>query len=139
MLAGADRIEVAMASIKKPSVIRIFAVQLGVLLPLCLLTLLLVSKTAAISALWGGLLCVLPHAYFASYAFRYVGARSSRLIARSFYRGEAGKFLLAIVGFALVFTLVKPLDLVALFCAYVVMLVVQWIVTAKLVARRSAS
>ncbi len=122
-----------MASIKKPKFYRVLVVQLGVLLPLCMLT-LVVDKTTAISTLLGGLLSVLPHAYFTSYAFRYVGARSARLIARSFYRGETGKYLLAMVGFALVFTLVKPLDLAALFLAYIAMLLVQWLVSAKVVS-----
>lgn len=118
---------------KKTTYYRVSVVQLGVLLPLSLLT-LVVDKTTAISTLLGGLLCVLPHTYFASYAFRYVGARSARLIARSFYRGETGKFLLAMVGFALVFALVKPLDLAALFLAYIAMLLVQWFVSAKVVS-----
>lgn len=124
-----------MASIKKPSVYRVSVVQLGILLPVSLL-LLLVSKTAALSAFLGGLLCVLPHAYFTSYAFRYMGARSASMIARSFYRGESGKFLLSMVGFAAVFVLVKPLNVLALFLAYIAMLLVQWIVTARLVANR---
>ena len=112
--------------------------QLGILIPLSLLA-LLSSKTLALSTLLGGLLCVLPHAYFASYAFRHMGARASAQIARAFYRGESGKFVLTLVGFASVFTLVKPLNAPALFIAYLIMLLVQWWMTAKVIGNHSSS
>ncbi|TQV82706.1 ATP F0F1 synthase subunit I [Exilibacterium tricleocarpae] len=123
-----------MASIHKPPVFRVPLVQLAVLLPLCLVAWLF-DQTTAYSLLLGGLICVIPNAYFASYAFRYTGARAAPLIARAFFWGETGKFLLTIVGFGAVFLLVKPLDVLALFSAYGVMVPVQWIVTARLVKR----
>lgn len=125
-----------MASITRPPVYRVAAVQAGVLFPLCALVSLF-NITAAYSALLGGLMCLIPNAYFASYAFRYMGARAARHIARAFYRGETGKFLLTIVGFALVFTLVKPLDLIALFLAYLAMLALQWFVAARVIGQKA--
>ena len=123
-----------MASIRKPPVYRVPLVQLGVLLPLCLVA-WFYSQTTAYSLLCGGLLCVIPNAYFASYAFRYTGARAAPLIARAFFWGETGKFLLTVVGFGAVFLLVKPLDVLALFSAYGVAILVQWVVTARMVSR----
>ena len=126
-----------MASIQKPPVVRVPLVQLIILLPLCLVAWLWSenSPTTAYSLLSGGLICVIPNAYFASYAFRYTGARAAPMIARAFFWGETGKFLLTVVGFGAVFLLVKPLDALALFSAFGAMILVQWIVTARMLSR----
>ena len=121
-----------MTSIKKPSVYRVAWVQACVLIALCS-ALLLVNKTTAFSALLGGLLCLIPQAYFTLYAWQHTGARSSQLVARGFYRGEVGKFVLTFVGFAIVFSRVKDVDPLVLFAAYGVLLVVQWITNASLI------
>ncbi len=123
-----------MASIPKPPVFRIPLIQLLVLLPLCLVA-WLYEQTIAYSLLLGGLISVIPNVYFASYAFRYSGARAAPLIARAFFWGETGKFLLTVVGFGAVFLLVKPLDALALFSAFGAMILVQWIVTARMLSR----
>src|SRR5690554_5129880 len=49
----------------------------------------------ALSALLGGGIALLANAWFARQVFRYCGARQARRIAHSFYRGEAGKFVLS--------------------------------------------
>ena len=121
-----------MASIKKPPVYRVTIIQAGVLIPLSVL-LFLVDTTVAYSSLLGGMLCLVPNTYFAHYAFRYSGAQVTRQIARAFYWGETGKFLLTMVGFALVFVLIKPLNLVALFIVYAVMLALQWLASARII------
>ena len=123
-----------MASIPKPPVFRIPLTQLLILLPLCLATWFF-ERTVAYSLLLGGLISVIPNVYFASYAFRYTGARMAPLIARAFFWGETGKFLLTVVGFGVVFLLVKPLDVLALFAAFGAMILVQWIATARLLGR----
>ena len=82
--------------------------------------------TISLSALLGGLCYALPNAYFVWKAFKHQGARSARLIANAFYKGEAGKLLLTAAAFTLVFALVKPLDPVALFGGFMGILVVNW-------------
>lgn len=82
--------------------------------------------TAGYSAICGGLVAWLPNLYFALKAFRYSGARAARDILKSFYAGEAGKFVLTAVLFALVFTGVKPLDAPVLFGAFIVTQMVSW-------------
>jgi len=67
-----------------PPVHRITLVQLALLVSLCLL-LLAFDKVFAYSALCGGLIAIVPQAYFAVLAFRWRGARSARAIARSSY------------------------------------------------------
>ena len=71
------------------------------------------------------MIAILPQAYFAVLAFRWRGARSARQIARSSYAGEIGKFFLSVAGFALVFALVRPIEGVTVFIAYIAMVLIQ--------------
>jgi ATP synthase protein I len=112
------------AEITRPPVHRITLTQLALLALLCL-GLLAFDKVVAYSVLCGGLIAILPQAYFATLAFRWRGARSARAIARSSYAGVMGKFLLSIAAFALVFAAVRPIDGPAVFMGYLTMLVTQ--------------
>lgn len=112
------------AEIARPPVHRITLAQLALLVPLCL-GCLAFDKVFAYSMLGGGLIAVVPQAYFAALAFRWQGARSARAVARSSYAGELGKFVLSVTGFALIFALVRPIDAVAVFAGYMAMLLVQ--------------
>lgn len=88
---------------------------------------LLKSPVAGYSSVLGGLIFLLPNAYFARKAFRYAGARAARQIMSSFYQGEAGKLILCAVLFAMVFKWIKPLDVAALFLTFAIMLVMNWL------------
>ena len=112
------------AEITRPPVYRITLSQLLVLVVLCLI-LLASDKVRAYSVLSGGLIAIVPQAYFATLAFRWRGARSARAIAHSSYAGQVGKFLLSIAGFAVVFVTVRPLDAPGVFAGYLAMLVIQ--------------
>jgi len=112
------------AEIARHPVQRIAQVQLAVLIPLSLF-LLTRDKVLAYSVLSGGLIAVIPQAYFAALAFRQRGARYAQAIARSGYIGEVGKFLLSVAGFAAVFAAVRPIDGPAVFTGYLVMLAIQ--------------
>jgi ATP synthase protein I len=112
------------AEITRPPVHRITLTQLALLAALCL-GLLAFDKVVAYSVLCGGLIAIVPHAYFATLAFRWRGAQSARAIARSSYAGVMGKFLLSIAAFALVFAVVRPIDGPAVFMGYLAMLVTQ--------------
>ena len=92
------------------------------------------DSVLAYSALMGGLIFWLPNAYFTLYAFRYREVQAAATVLRSMCRGEAGKFVLTIVSFALAFSLVKPLDPSSLFLAYMAMTVVHWILVSRWVA-----
>ncbi|WP_439134687.1 ATP synthase subunit I [Pseudomaricurvus sp.] len=123
-----------MANIKRPPIYRVTAIQS--------LVLLLISggwsfidTIVAWSILAGGVIAVIPHLYFTVYAFRHMGARASREIARSFHRGLAGKFVLTLAGFASVF-LVFPAKPLAVFSGYITMLFLQWFLVARVVSRR---
>jgi ATP synthase protein I len=117
-------VRMAGAEILRPPVYRITLAQLAVLVVLCLV-LLASDKVRALSVFSGGLIAILPQAYFAVLAFRWRGAKSARAIARSSYVGQAGKFLLSVAGFAAVFIALRPIDAPAVFAGYLLMLVIQ--------------
>lgn len=130
-----------MAGIEKPPIYRIYLWQLPILLALGLgLYVFDNDKTMCWAALAGGLIQIIPNAYFALLAFRYRGARSSMLIAQSFYRGEVGKYVMTLVGFAAVFSVFgKQLQGVnggIVFLSYALMLVVQLWITPKVMRAR---
>ncbi|WP_420887160.1 ATP synthase subunit I [Candidatus Litorirhabdus singularis] len=77
------------------------------------------------SVFYGGLIAVLPQAWFAWRVFQYRGARSATHIARASYSGEVAKFVLTVSGFAAVFALVRPISGGAVFAGYGEMLVIQ--------------
>ncbi|MDB4261496.1 ATP synthase subunit I [bacterium] len=112
------------AEIARPPVHRITLAQLAVLVPLCLL-LLALDKVTAYSVFSGGLIAIVPQAYFAALAFRWRGARSARAMARSGYLGEVGKFVLSVAGFAAVFAVLRPIDGLAVFAGYLAMLAIH--------------
>ena len=121
------------AEIARPPVHHVTLVQLVLLVSLCLL-LLAFDKVLAYSVLGGGLIAIVPQAYFAVLAFRWRGARSTQAIARSSYAGELGKYLLSVAGFALVFAVLRPIDGPAVFGGYLAMVITQiigswWLLT----------
>lgn len=122
------------AEIARPPVHRITVVQLVLLVLLCL-GLAVYDKVFAYSVFSGGLIAIVPQGYFALLAFRWRGARSAAAIARSSYLGEVGKFMLSVAGFAVVFAAVRPVDGLAVFIGYLVMLPVQFIGSWLLLTR----
>jgi ATP synthase protein I len=108
-----------MSSIKAPPVRKLAAVQLLVVFGLSSAALLFLGWISAYSVLIGGLINMIPNAYFAHKAFRYRGARAAQKIVRELYTGEAIKLLLMGAGFALSFLYVKPLNTAALFSGFV--------------------
>lgn len=84
------------------------------------------GKQAALSALIGGLVAIIPDACFAWMIFRYSGARAARQIVNSFYKGAGLKFLLLIVLLSLVFMYWTVVPL-AFFLAFFVAQLGYWI------------
>lgn len=113
------------AEIARPPVHRITLAQLVLLPLLCAGIWMLRGQVSAVSVLCGGLVAILPQAYFAARAFRWRGASAARQIARASYAGEIGKFILSVAGFALVFAAVRPIEGAAVFIGYLAMLLIQ--------------
>jgi len=112
------------AEIERPRVYLITVVQLAVLVPSSVL-LLAIDRIWAWSVLSGGLIAVLPQAYFAVRVFRWRGAQSARAVANASYAGLVGKFIFSAAGFAAVFALIRPIDGLAVFAGFLAMLVIQ--------------
>jgi len=113
------------ASLPRPPAYRITLVQ-GLILAMIVVGVYYTGHpTAAECFFLGGLVAVLPQAYFIWRVFRHGGAQAASIIARASYSGEIGKFFLAVVGFALVFAVYKPLAAWAVFAGYGVMLIIQ--------------
>lgn len=126
----------ASAEIARPPVHRITLAQVVFLGLLCLI-LAASDKVFAYSFACGGLVAVVPQAWFVSRAFRRQPAKAAEAMARSGYAGEIGKFLLSAAGFAVVFATVRPLDGLAVFAGYLVMLTIQ-IIGSWLLLRQSS-
>lgn len=103
-------------------VFRVLRAQSLVMLLATLVGAGLFGWTVAYSVLLGGAIALLANVYFAFKAFRYFGARSARAIVQSFWAGEMGKLILTAALFALVFAAVKPLQPLALFTGYLLVL-----------------
>jgi ATP synthase protein I len=108
-----------MSSIKAPPIYKVAAFQLLFLLLFSGTAALLTGWVSAYSLLIGGLISGLPGTLFARKVFKYRGARSTELIVREFYTGEALKLVLTGAGFALSFIYVKPLNVMALFSGFI--------------------
>jgi ATP synthase protein I len=108
-----------MSSIKAPPIYKVAAFQLLFLLMFTGAAALLTGWISAYSLLIGGLISGVPGTLFARKVFRYRGARSTELIVRELYTGEALKLVLTGAGFALSFIYVKPLNVMALFSGFV--------------------
>ncbi|WGL15372.1 ATP synthase subunit I [Microbulbifer bruguierae] len=140
ILGGDQNLAGLFPPMRNPPVIKISLIQLAVVVLVAVALDVTLGRTIALSALLGSLLCVLPNLYFGVRAFELLGpnrgklrgARASQRAVGSFYRAETGKFAMTLVGFALVFTMVKTLNPAALFISYGLCVILQWILVARL-------
>ena len=113
----------------RPPLMTIYGLQLGVLVVASGIT-FPIDRVAAYSLLMGGLISVVPNAYFARQVFRFSGAADAREVARSFYVGESGKFIATLGLFGFSFALVKPLNVFVLFSAYLMVMLMNAVMLA---------
>lgn len=104
---------------------RLLLIQLGVSMLIACIALWVNSVAAAYSAVLGGLVCVVPNAYFVRALFSHGGARAARQIVNGFYRGEALKLTLSAALFTLVFKCFT-IDPLVFFMAYITAQMVFW-------------
>jgi ATP synthase protein I len=125
------------ARISRPPAHRITVVQLAVLLSLWV-GMASWNTLTAMSFGLGGLVAVIPNAWFALGVFRWRGGSFASRATRAGFSAEIGKFLLSVAGFALVFALVRPIEGWAVFAGYGAMLVIQ-VIGAWWLLRRTVS
>lgn len=81
---------------------------------------------AGISAGLGAGIAIAGSLYFALQAFRHAGATSASHIVRSFYKGEAGKFVLTAALFAVVLITVNTVQPGWLLTGFILEQLVAW-------------
>jgi ATP synthase protein I len=117
-------------TIPKPELLKATLCQLAALLVLVVM-ISMTDKLMAVSALVGGLIQILPQAWFSWQAFKYAGASNVDKIVQSMYRGELGKVVMTATLFAILFTVDKQWNYLALFTTFLVMIPLQWFLTQK--------
>jgi ATP synthase protein I len=105
---------------------RLWALQVLITLLIALIAELQSGNKAAISALLGGSIAILPQALFALIYFKYSGARAAKQIINGFYKGEALKIFLSVGLFALVF-ITYPIAPLAFFITYITVQLTHWL------------
>ncbi|HQV41833.1 MAG TPA: ATP synthase subunit I [Moraxellaceae bacterium] len=107
-------------------VVRLLKLQLVLTLGVTLAG-MLAGLWAGFSAGMGGVIALAGSGYFALQAFRHAGATSASHIVRSFFKGEAGRFVLTAALFAVVFATVKSVQAVWLLTGFILVhLVGAW-------------
>lgn len=123
-----------MNSIPKPKVAIISLYQLGILSVAALIA-LLINKHHAQAVLLGGLLHIVTQAYFARLAFRYRGASQLGSMVKAFYKGETGKLILTVLGFAALWLWWKPQQPISLFVGYILMIIAYNVLAYRLLVK----
>lgn len=120
------------SNIPKPAVHRLIILQVLITVLICGLCYGMGGLLAAKSALLGGLVVILPNAYFAWRALRYNQTRSAAAVLGSMYAGELGKIALSAVMFALVFKFVETLAIETFFIVFAIVLISGALAAPKL-------
>lgn len=123
------------AGIKKPPTHRLIGLQLLVTVVAAATGGVLFGQVAAKSALFGGLIAVVPNMYFAWRAFAYNQTRSAARVVGSFYQAELGKLALTALLFAVAFKFAQTLQPVALFTAFGAVMVSGLIGSATMLSK----
>lgn len=119
-----------MNTIPRPAVMKVVRLQ-GLTLAVVAGIALLLDTEIGVSILLGGLIQLIPQAWFTWQAFKYAGANHVGVIVRSMYRGEAGKLVLTACGFTVVYSVMDNVNAIALMGAFITMLGVQILLLAK--------
>jgi ATP synthase protein I len=110
---------------------RILGIQLLLTAFISLLLVILSEQVSAYSVLLGGLAYILPSAYFVRFVFRTSAQQTPQILLRWFLIGETGKLVLTGVIFALCFALIRPINVIAFFMMFVLMIIVNQIALHK--------
>jgi ATP synthase protein I len=122
--------ENTMNTIPRPAVMKVVRLQSLTLAVVAGIALLLDTEIG-VSILLGGLIQLIPQAWFTWQAFKYAGANHASAIVRSMFRGEAGKLVLTACGFTIVYSVMDNVNAIALMGAFITMLGVQILLLAK--------
>ena len=82
-----------------------------------------------VSAVMGGIICIIPSSVFALIAFKYSGASQNEQVVRSFSQGSKVKLALTVILGVMAFKWLK-LEPLPLFGTFIMATVAQWIALA---------
>lgn len=88
---------------------------------------LALSQSLAISLLAGGTIASLANGYFAWKVFARQQETESAQILSSYYRAEVGKIILTVMLFVFAISVIKPLNVIALMSAYLLITMIPWL------------
>lgn len=120
--------------IKRPPIVKIALIQ-AVIVIIIVLLITIWNKNTALNIFYGAMIFLIPNFYFSWQTFRFIGAGKSRQIARSIYKGQAGKFFLTVSMFAVLFKLIKPEESWIVFVSYAVNNIMHLLITLIIVKR----
>jgi ATP synthase protein I len=104
---------------------RYLAIESAVTAVIALILLISMGKTAAYSALLGGAVFIMPNWLFTGVVFRRSDEDTARRILHRFFVGEALKIFVTIALFALSFMFVRPLNVIALFATFILVMIIN--------------
>lgn len=93
--------------------------QVGIGLSLTAVFVLLGDSVVAMSVLLGGMTAAIPNAFLAARLLTPRAADNARAVMRSAWLGVIGKLLLTAVMFGVIFALVRPLSVPAVFGGFI--------------------
>jgi ATP synthase protein I len=112
---------------RRPDYRRLLLAQALTVAMLGTIALMVEGEDSALSAVTGGLVCLIPNLYFVLRIAPLRGGRRITGFVSAFYRAEAGKFGLTVVLFVLVFLTVPPSNPAFFFGAYVAVHFIHWL------------
>lgn len=85
------------------------------------------GEKAGLSAVYGGIVCIVPSLVFARFAFKYAGASQNELVVRSFSQGSKFKLIATVLLFVGAFKWLDALPM-PLFSGFALTMATQWVV-----------
>ena len=88
---------------------------------------LVISQAMAVSLLAGGLIASFANGYFAWKVDAKPQETEPAQILSTYYRAEVGKIILTVMLFVFVINVIKPLNVIALMGAYLLITMIPWL------------
>ena len=108
----------------RPEIVKIAAIE--VLITFMLAVMMMVFDiTAVYSAVMGGLIAVLANLVCLLASNKYFPASAVHKMVRAFYQGEIYKLVTVAVLFAVIFKFVKPINVISLFSAFIIVIIIN--------------
>jgi ATP synthase protein I len=112
---------------KRTSVFRFVFFQFALACVISVVIFFANSELTAYSFFLGAIASVIPSAYMAIRVFGGKKVRPAQEIAKSFYKGEAGKLIITALMMSLIFSLVKPLAAGFFFAGFGLTVLSHWL------------